>query len=462
MATKQDVWPADRNAPRQKKAWFSKLPTLQKISYALLLMFIIGWCFYLGMTYAFAIAPDIEWEILRGDEWKQELKERTGEEVVSLAGSEVALLVGIDKRPGETRYRTDTIMLAFYNSDTDKLQILSIPRDTYVQFPGEPVKGRPTKTKINEAYFYGGIALLESVIEYTFGFEVDHCVAIDFSGFLQLIDALGGVEIDVPSRMYKPTEEIDLQKGLQTLNGYNALAFVRFRDLPMGDIDRIANQQMFIRALAAKIAQSSIFKAPELVNIGLEYTNTNYSITEALTLGAALYKTELADIPMYSLPGAGLYMLKGKDWINFWVLDKQGVMDIMTEITDGKMGDLHIIDDNGQGLPYLPLPEPEEELDDELTEETEQPVEELIEEAPPVEEPVVEPPPVTKKKPPVKVEPPVEEQVIEEPETPAAEDVPEQPEETPPQQDNPNQRPGVENPPEWMLTPPEWMVKEQG
>ena len=359
MSHHRDFWSQDRTTIHQKSGWFGKQPTLQKVIYTLLLMFIICWGFYLGMSYASAIAPDLEFETLDGFEWKQLAEVEDNEVVHRLTGVEVALLVGSDKRPEETKYRTDTIILAFYNWDTDELKMLSIPRDSYVQFPG-----KSTKTKINEAYFYGGVALLESVIEYTFGIEVDHCVEIDFAGFLQLIDALQGVEIDVPQRMYKPTEEINIQKGLQTLYGYDALGFVRFRDLPMGDIDRIANQQAFLRALAKKISESSLWKAPELVKIAWQHVTTNYELSEALNLGMVLYQTDLLNIPMYSLPGAGLYMLKGSVWVNFWVLNKKGTIDVISEITGGEIGTFHIIGDEGKGVPTPPASAKEKEDDD--------------------------------------------------------------------------------------------------
>lgn len=361
MSPSQDFWSQDRTTLHQKFGWFDKLPTLQKISFTLLLLFIIGWCFFLGMTYALAIAPEREWVIVNdpvigGKEPGDDIMEPT-----RLTGTDVILIVGADKRPGETRYRTDTIILAFYNWDADQLNLLSIPRDSYVEFPL-----KSTKTKINEAYFYGGLPLLESVIEYAFGIDVTHCVEIDFAGFLHLIDALGGVEIDVPQRMYKPTEDINLKKGPQVLSGYDALAFVRFRDLPMGDIDRIANQQMFMRALISKITSSSIWKAPPLVDIGMKYTNSNYTLTEALKLGAALLKTDLNNIPMYSLPGNGLYI----GMVNYWILNKKGTIDIITEITGGEVGTFHIINDGGKGTAKPPVPLDEEEPE-ELPEEGE-------------------------------------------------------------------------------------------
>jgi len=345
----------------QKTGWFEKLPPLQRICYVLLLIFIISWCFYLGMTFAFAIAPEIHWDILNYEDWKQD------ETVVlappmELEGVEVVLLVGADKRPGENTYRTDTIILAFFNGEADELKLLSIPRDSYVQLPG-----KSTKTKINEAYFYGGMSLLENTIEYTFGIEVDRYIEMDFTAFVKVINLLKGVEIDVPRRMYKPEEEINLQKGLQTLNGHDALAFVRFRDMPMGDIDRIANQQAFMYALADKLASElTIWKAPQLVNIALDNANTNYSLTEALPLGAAILKSGLNNIAMYTLPGDGKYVKNGNLWINYWVLDKAGCRAMIEEIIGESAGELYIIDDDGLGREKPPAtPKKEEELPDE-------------------------------------------------------------------------------------------------
>jgi LCP family protein required for cell wall assembly len=254
-------------------------------------------------------------------------------------------------------------MLAFYNWDSNELKLLSIPRDTYVQLPG-----KKTKTKINEAYFYGGMALLESTIEHTFGIVVNHWVEVDFAGFLNMIDALGGVEIDVPYRMYKPTEEINIQKGPQTLYGYDALAFVRYRGMPTADIGRIQNQQMFLRAVAAKIAHSSLLKAPQLVTIGMEHTTTNYTLTDALMLGAALYKTDLTNIPMYSLPGTGLYIGK----TNYWILNKKSTIEIITEITGGELGEFNIINDGGMGSVTAPKGVEDDTVEDDTAKNSEE------------------------------------------------------------------------------------------
>ncbi|MCL2496805.1 MAG: LCP family protein [Clostridiales bacterium] len=358
MRSPRDFWAQDRTTIFQKTGWFEKMSQLQRICYILLLVFIVSWCFYLGMSFAFAIAPDIQLDIIYyNEDWKHD------EDVVPtppmmLEGVEVVLLVGADKRPGENAYRTDTIILAFFNGETNELKLLSIPRDSYVQLPGKSIK-----TRINEAYFYGGMPLLENTIEYTFGIEVDRYIEMDFTAFIKVVDLLKGVEIDVPRRMYKPEEGIDIQKGLQTLKGHDALGFVRFRDMPMGDIDRIANQQLFIRALAAKIAgELTIWKAPQLVNIALDNSNTNYPLTEALPLGAAILKSDLSNITMHTLPGDGKYI----GYNSYWLLNKKGCINIITEITGGDVGEFNIIDSGGKATEKPPAPPSKQ---DEVTEE---------------------------------------------------------------------------------------------
>jgi len=247
---------------------------------------------------------------------------------------------------------------------------------------------------------------LESALEYTLGIEIDHYVEIDFAGFSNLIDELGGVDIDVPQRMYKPYENIDLQKGPQTLNGYDALAFVRFRDLPMGDIDRIQNQQMFLHALAAKVAGISLVDVPALVGIGIEHTNTNYTLLAAVDLGKALRGTNLSNIPMYSLPGRALYI----GFNNFWILDKKGTMDIIAEITGGVVGTFHIIDDEGQGTLEPPGP-PVEDVAEDIEDEAENgDAEELPAQNGDEQDPEEEDDPAAQEAPPQIPEPPTEQQ----------------------------------------------------
>ncbi len=350
-----DFWSKDRTTIHEKNTWYGLLQPKQKFCYTLLLTFIICWCFYLGMNLGFASYPPIEM-LTEADPYNPENDPALAvtEPPPMLEGQDVVLLVGADKREGENVYRTDTIMIAFIDWENNNINLLSVPRDSYVQLPGYS-----TKTKINEAYFYGGISLLKSTIEYTLGIAVEKYVEIDFNGFIELIDAIGGVEIDVPVNMYKSSENIAIDAGLQTLDGVDALGFVRFRDLPMGDIDRIANQQMFIQELAQKFTDPTIIlKVPQLANIAWEYVNTDYTLSEILEVSNSLLQMDLNTINTYSLPGAGMWIGQG----NYWMLNRTQTIEMITEFAAGEaIGETNIIY-NDSATYNPPADEPEEDI----------------------------------------------------------------------------------------------------
>lgn len=133
---------------------------------------------------------------------------------------------------------------------TKKVFLLSIPRDSRVEIPG-----RKNKDKINAAYAYGGIELTRETVENLLKVPIDYYVQTDFAGFETIIDQLGGIEIDVDKRMYYQNSDgnIDLQPGLQTLTGKEALGYVRYRQDALGDITRTGRQQAFLKAVAKKI-----------------------------------------------------------------------------------------------------------------------------------------------------------------------------------------------------------------
>ncbi len=160
------------------------------------------------------------------------------------------LLMGTDSRGQNDRGRPDTIILAAANPKTQKVTLLSIPRDTYVE-----IAGRGTQDKINHAYNYGTGTMLKTVEEFL-DIPVDYYVAINFQGFEDLIDEIGGIEIDVEKRMYYRASDayINLQPGLQVLNGEQALGYARFRRDAEGDFGRNRRQQQVIRALVDQAA----------------------------------------------------------------------------------------------------------------------------------------------------------------------------------------------------------------
>jgi LCP family protein required for cell wall assembly len=154
--------------------------------------------------------------------------------------------------------RTDTILLVHvpaWWSDTPTT-IVSIPRDSYV-----PISGHG-KDKINAAFAMGGAPLLAQTVEQATGLHLDHYAEIGFGGFAALVDALGGVTVCPTAPIDDPLAGIHLPAGCQELNGPNALGFVRTRDTPRADLDRMVNQRQFMSALLHRAASPAVWLNP--------------------------------------------------------------------------------------------------------------------------------------------------------------------------------------------------------
>ncbi|WP_327367792.1 LCP family protein [Streptomyces sp. NBC_01217] len=191
------------------------------------------------------------------------------------------LIVGSDSRAGMTDEdkkrlhtgsaegkRTDSMMILHDGSNGPTL--ISLPRDSNVEIPsfkgsdsGKLYPGRGRFTKLNAAYAEDGPELLVRTVEFNTGLHIDHYVEIGFGGFAQIVDAIGGVELDIPKAFKDKNSGADFQAGKQTLNGEQSLAFVRTRYAFAGsDLDRTKNQQKFLAALASQTATPSTILNP--------------------------------------------------------------------------------------------------------------------------------------------------------------------------------------------------------
>lgn len=189
------------------------------------------------------------------------------------------LIVGSDSRDGLSERarknlrtgsaegrRTDSMMVLHTGSGGTTM--LSLPRDSWVTIPGfiRPETGRrynPSRNKLNAAYSMGGADLLVAAIERNTGLRIDHYAEIGFSGFVDVVDAVGGVRMCVDRNIKDPKSGLDLQKGCRTLDGAKALAFVRQRKQEAdGDLGRTRNQQKFLAALADKAATPGVLANP--------------------------------------------------------------------------------------------------------------------------------------------------------------------------------------------------------
>ncbi|MBU5677721.1 LCP family protein [Alkaliphilus sp. MSJ-5] len=261
------------------------------------------------------------------------------------------LVFGVDssKKQKSDISRSDSIMLVTIDPNKEKPTIISIPRDTRVQIPG-----RKNSDKINHAHAYGGPDLLVKTVEQFLNISINYYVRINYNAVIEVVDALGGVEIDVPINMKysdpydNPPLKIDIKKGLQVLDGQQAVHFMRFRKGYVNqDLGRIEAQQQFVKALVDKvISPTTILKIPQLVDIAYKNVETNIPKSKMLSLGAMassinvdnLNKVTLHGVPK-TINGTSYYVVNDEDIIelkNTYLTDEQSSSSIVTvEILNG-------------------------------------------------------------------------------------------------------------------------------
>lgn len=235
------------------------------------------------------------------------------------------LVLGLDGRLG-VNDRTDTIILVSIDGKTKKAKILSIPRDTRVKIKG-------AWDKINAAYAYGGLDLTKTTLNDFLGVEIDRYAIVNFNSLIKVVDLIGGIDIDVPIRMYVPLEGIDLQKGMQHLDGKQVLAYSRFRGTNEGDIGRAKRQQQVIKLMLEKVlAAKMLNNIPELYGIVKENVETDLTLREAGAL--ARIASDIMDngIDALVLPGEN----KKIDGLWYWEPERDNIQDIMANVCGNK------------------------------------------------------------------------------------------------------------------------------
>ena len=227
------------------------------------------------------------------------------------------MIMGVDERADDVG-RSDTLMIATLDLDKNQAALLSVPRDTRVKIKGHGFD------KINAAYAYGGRKLTQETIESLLNTHIDHYIKINVHGFTKIIDALGGIDIDVEKRMYyeDPWDDdgglyIDLQPGMQHMDGKTAITYVRYRD-EEGDIGRIKRQQNFMKAVMDKLVSPTIIpKLPAIVSAVSDSVETDMSVSEILSFLGTLQDAKDNGLKSEMLPGKPVYI----EGISYWVPD---------------------------------------------------------------------------------------------------------------------------------------------
>ncbi len=269
------------------------------------------------------VSSNTQQELVRGE------KSEKREEVVSPSKDNISVLfLGVDDREGDLGGRTDAMLLATFNKELGTIKLLSIPRDSLVDIPG-----RKNRDKINHAHAFGGVDLSIETVEELFDIPVDYFVKLNFVSFIEIVDALGGIEVDVPftfSEMDSSDQQnaITLHEGLQTLNGEEALAFARMRKKdPRGDLGRGERQQEVIKAIIKKGASiSSISSYDDVLKSIEKHLSMNMTFGNILALHS--YSNSLNDIETLTLEGKNIR----RNGIAYYELDSESVEGISNEL----------------------------------------------------------------------------------------------------------------------------------
>ena len=200
------------------------------------------------------------------------------------------LLLGVDRRPKEKAFRTDTMIVAHIDPQKKAVWMLSIPRDTKVSIPGHGER------KINDAHFYGGPKLTIQTVQKFTGLKINHYMEVDFTAFEKAVDSLGGVWVDVPQAINDRKADrsprhraAKVPAGYQKLDGEHALTFVRSRDYPDADWTRMKNQQAFFKALADQVSKASSFsKIPGTISAVAPHVRTDLSLMDMIRTAQSL------------------------------------------------------------------------------------------------------------------------------------------------------------------------------
>lgn len=236
------------------------------------------------------------------------------------------LLLGSDAR-GKESARADTIILLHLDVKKKKAALVSIPRDMRVRIPDKGFD------KINAAYAYGGPELMVRTVEDFSGFPIHHYVETDFGGFSKMVDALGGVDIYIDKPMRDKWSGAFFAAGSYTLDGPQALAYVRSRHSPRGDFDRVERQQKFLKAVYKKArSPASLTRLPRLISIFAENTTTDLGTTELLSFASLVRSIPEKNIETISLDGTS-QRIKGKSYL---IPNEAKNREILARVKEGK------------------------------------------------------------------------------------------------------------------------------
>ncbi|WP_416147705.1 LCP family protein [Salipaludibacillus sp. HK11] len=275
------------------------------------------------------------WEISSATESSQQELDR-GEKsefrevVVDPVNDPISVLfLGLDSREDDLSGRTDAMILATFNPDENSIKMINIPRDSYVEIPG-----RQNMDKINHAHAFGGVNMTLDTVENLLNIPVDYVVSLNFTAFMEIVDTIGGIEVDVE----KPISDtdnatygtIEIDEGLQTLNGEEALTYARMRKQdPRGDLGRGDRQKEIIEAIIRQSANfRTITRFGSLVDSLERNLSMNLSFSNLVSMHS--YAGELDNIESLTFDGDNVRM----NGVSYYQLNEVSVNEISSIFRD--------------------------------------------------------------------------------------------------------------------------------
>ena len=262
--------------------------------------------------------------------------EKEGETIAASDDVINILLIGQDARPGEVRARSDSMILVTFNTRDKTITMTSFLRDLYVQIPGYQ------DNKMNAAYAFGGMPLLNQTLEQNFGVQVKGNIEVDFTRFPQVIDALGGVDLELRADeagvINQGTGRNALSQGMMHLDGEQALAYSRIRYLDRdADFSRTNRQRKVINALIEKFRHAELTELVAMLPELLPMIATDMSGTEIIKLATELFPM-LRDCTIISqrIPADGAYAINTIRGMSCVVADMDAARELLEQTIQGE------------------------------------------------------------------------------------------------------------------------------
>lgn len=279
----------------------------------------------------------------------------TGDRPAPIAGARTILLLGSDSRDPDNAevsaenernpssggpFRADTIMLLHVPRSSEAAYLISLPRDLWVYIPTSPDgSAGNTEAKINAATAFGGVPLAVMTVENYTGLRVDDVMLIDFGGFVEVTDALGGVDMDIEQTITSiHGDRRVFEEGRQHLNGEEALDYIRQRyQFADGDFTRMRNQQQFLKALMDKAASTGTLSNPAKLNAFLQTATETLTVDEEFSLtGVAwdLKHLRSDNLTFLTSPHNGAGNINGESVV---LSDDEGAAELYTAIREDRL-----------------------------------------------------------------------------------------------------------------------------